>query len=98
MDAGPTGGDDVLLRAQAIASLRRRQAYLIHRNIYLAVNALLVVVWLSVGIGAGAWFPWPVFPIAGWGIGLFFHRQSIQGPRITETDIQREMQRLRGGS
>jgi hypothetical protein len=37
---------------------------------YLSVMALLVAIWLMVGITAGAWYPWPIWPALGWGIAL----------------------------
>ena len=98
MDSPPQSHDDAVLRAQAIVRLRRRQGFQIHRNVYLAASVLMVMIWLAVGIGAGAWFPWPVFPIAGWGIGVFFHKQAVDGWRLKEADIQDEMKRLRGES
>ena len=97
----PTPGqasNDADLRAQAVHRLRLQQAYRFHRSVYLLVIGLLVAIWLAVAIpvGGGAWFPWPVFPLVGWGIGLFFHRRAVYGTGITEADIEREMGRLRG--
>lgn len=37
---------------------------------YLSVMALLVAIWLAVGVAAGAWHPWPIWPALGWGLGL----------------------------
>lgn len=37
---------------------------------YLSVMALLVTIWLAVGVAAGAWYPWPIWPALGWGLGL----------------------------
>lgn len=89
--------DDAALRLRAIARLRQQQGYRIHLTAYVLVNALLIGIWLAVGI-AGTWtIPWPIFPLLGWGVGLFFHRRAVFGPpAITEADIEREMNRLRG--
>ena len=40
-------------------------------------------------------FFWPVFPIAGWGIGVIMNAWDVYGRQeITEEDIHREMDRL----
>ena len=38
---------------------------------YLAVIALLWLIWLATGAG----YPWPVWPMLGWGIGVVGHRR-----------------------
>ena len=58
----------------------------IHLAAYLVVTMLLLGVWLLVGLGGGGWFPWPVWPILGWGIGVAshaipVHRTLQQRPR-----------------
>lgn len=91
----PTTDDDI--RAAAIRRLHRKRDFLQHLASYLIVNTLLVTVWLVIGLTAGAWFPWPLFPIAGWGIGLAFHAWATFGPPsrpISEEAIDREIQRL----
>jgi hypothetical protein len=37
---------------------------------YLAVMALLWLIWLATGAG----YPWPVWPMLGWGIGVAGHQ------------------------
>jgi hypothetical protein len=54
-------------RAAARASLGR------HLTSYAVVMSLLVTIWLVVGMSAGAWYPWPVWPALGWGIGVVGH-------------------------
>jgi hypothetical protein len=44
-------------------------AFRVHLGVYLAVQALLVVTWAL----TSAAFPWFVFPLLGWGIGLAAH-------------------------
>jgi hypothetical protein len=51
---------------------------------YLLVMAGLVAVWAAVGVTAHAWYPWPVWPALGWGIGLVKHARAAyagQTPR-----------------
>ncbi len=92
----PTG--DAQLRAEAVESLQKKQAFRAHLTAFVLVNALLFVIWLvsAITAGGGAWFPWFIFPLFGWGIGLAFHGRAVYGGGITEADIQREMNRLRG--
>jgi 2TM domain len=54
----------------ATAELNHKRELRIHLRVYLAINGLLVVDWAIVGISTGMWFPWPLFPIVSWGIGI----------------------------
>ncbi|RJK97818.1 DUF1707 domain-containing protein [Vallicoccus soli] len=60
-------------RASAQACLRPQV------RAYAAVMALLVGIWLAVGLSAGAWYPWPVWPALGWGIGIAGHARRAYG-------------------
>lgn len=40
---------------------------------YLALVAVVLTVWLAVGLTAGAWYFWPVWPILGAGLGVLGH-------------------------
>jgi hypothetical protein len=94
-------------REMAIKQSKKRAAFRVHLLAYLTVNAALVVVWAVLVIAgvpphltvAGHELPpdffWPVFPIVGWGIGLFFHaRATFWAGRYSEDRIQREMGKL----
>lgn len=64
-------------RAEAEYSRRRREkidggqraAFRIHATAFVAVQALLVVVWALAGGG----HPWFVYALVGWGVGLAVH-------------------------
>ncbi|MDX1871722.1 DUF1707 domain-containing protein [Mycolicibacterium sp. 120266] len=45
----------------------------IHLGAYLAGSALMLAIWLIVGLTAGQWYFWPVWPILGWGLGVASH-------------------------
>jgi hypothetical protein len=61
-----------------------------HVVVYVVVNAFLVVVWWLSGQG----YFWPVWVMAGWGIGLVLNVWEVYGRRpITEADIDKEMGR-----
>jgi hypothetical protein len=61
-------------KARAVA----REGLRGHVTSYLSVMALLVGIWLVVGVTAGAWYPWPVWPALGWGIGVAGHVRAAR--------------------
>jgi hypothetical protein len=76
--------------AEAKQILRRR-VFLLHLSVYLSTNFTLVVIWALTGAG----YPWFVFPILGWGIGLVAHgvvAYLLSDPE--EIVLRREQQRL----
>jgi hypothetical protein len=79
-------------RQWAIRRIRAKRAFWVHLTVYVAVNALLIVIWATTSGG----FFWPIWPMLGWGIGLAAHAVSVNvGPReISEADIDRELQGL----
>jgi len=48
---------------------RKRVDFRKHLITYLIINGLLWGIWFV----TSAKYPWPVWPTAGWGIGLIFH-------------------------
>lgn len=80
-------------RDQAITHLKKRRDFFGHLLVYLLVNAFVVVIW---AITSGHGFFWPIFPIAGWGIGVVMNAWDVfWRHEITEEDIHREMGRER---
>jgi hypothetical protein len=55
-----------------------RRGVLIHLAGYLAMVVIVLTVWLAVGLTAGAWYFWPVWPILGAGIGVLGHALPIR--------------------
>jgi len=79
------------LREQAIERLKKKRDFRAHVFIYIAVNAMLVVIWAIVGGG----FFWPIFPILGWGVGVAANAWDVYGRKpIGEDEIRRETERL----
>lgn len=83
------------LRDQAVERLKKKRDFKTHILIYVLVNAFLVVIWAVTSDGDTIF--WPIFPIVGWGIGLAANAWEVYGRRpITEDEIRREADRLRG--
>lgn len=81
---------DTERREAAITRLKEKRDFWTHLFVYLAVNILLVVVWVVTADGG---YFWPVWPIAGWGIGLTVHAFETFRRPISEDAIRREMER-----
>lgn len=58
---------------------KKRATFRYHALIYFIMNVLFWVMWyVSLQYNRTSYFerdviPWPVWPMVGWGIGLFFH-------------------------
>ena len=61
-----------------------RRSVQFHLAGYLAMVVIVLTVWLAVGLSAGAWYFWPIWPILGAGIGVLGHalpvRFALSGP------------------
>ena len=55
-----------------------RRSVQIHLAAYLAMVVIVLTVWLAVGLSAGAWYFWPIWPILGAGIGVVGHALPIK--------------------
>jgi len=81
------------IREQARERLEKKRDFTTHVFFYLLVNAVLIGVW---AIATPDAIFWPVFPILGWGVGVAVNAWDVFVRRpITESEIQREEQRLR---
>jgi hypothetical protein len=49
-----------------------------HLAAYLTMVVIVLSVWLVVGLTAGAWYFWPIWPILGAGIGLVSHAIPVR--------------------
>lgn len=78
-------------RESAIKHLNAKRSFRSHLVIYLLVNTMLVVIWAATGAG----YFWPIWPIAGWGIGLALNAYGVffGAKALSEGEIQAEMDR-----
>lgn len=57
------------MRRQAEKYVEARMGFLVHFLVYLGVNTFLFLIWYFTGRG----FPWFIFVLGGWGIGVLVH-------------------------
>jgi hypothetical protein len=69
----------------------RELGFYVHAAVYVAVNLLLLAMFLAGG--RDRWSPWP---LAGWGVGLAAHALVALGPvhRVLAAMTRRERDRL----
>lgn len=82
------------LRTLAKRRVQAKYGFLVHLATYLVGNAGFIAIWALSGRG----YPWFIWVLAGWGIGLVAHGVTILiGPDTSSEQraIQREMGRLR---
>ena len=83
------------LYRQAKKRVEDKKGFYIHFAIYIAVNIMLVIIWSVTRDG----FPWFVFPLGGWGIGILFHFLGVfvfsRPSNWERREIEKEVERLR---
>ncbi len=85
---------DEVLRDRAIKRLKKRRDFFAHLLVYVLVNAFVVAIWALTNPDG---FFWPIFPMAGWGIGVVMNAWDVfLNDEFDEEQIRREMERLQG--
>ncbi len=85
---------DEELRKLARKSAETKVEFYTHFAIYIAVNAFLIAIWWATS-GPSS-FPWFVFPLFGWGIGIAAHFiEAFRGHSYTERLAEKEYQKLK---
>jgi cytochrome b561 len=84
------------LYREAKKRVEEKKDFFTHLAVYLVVNVMLILIWAFVTDDG---FPWFVFPLGGWGIGVLFHFLNTfvfsRGTDWEKRAIEREMERLR---
>jgi uncharacterized ion transporter superfamily protein YfcC len=78
------------LRQRALVHLKKKRDFAAHLLVYVMVNSLIVVIWAMTSQG----FFWPIFPMAGWGIGVVMNAWDVWRGEFSEEQISHEMERL----
>ncbi len=83
------------LYREARKRVEEKKGFFMHLAVYICVNIFLVIIWAVTGDG----FPWFVFPLGGWGIGILFHFLGVfVFTRQTEwekREIEKEVEKLK---
>lgn len=79
---------------------KARVGFRMHLRSYLIVNAGLWLIWAFTTFASNSsghmhWiFPWPIFPMLGWGIGLASHYFHVYRGGNERSMIEEEYQKL----
>jgi hypothetical protein len=78
-------------REREARQILKKRAFYLHLAVFVAVQVMLFVVWVMVGGG----FPWFLFPLMGWGIGIVAHgATAFLMSHPDDIVLQREQKRL----
>ena len=79
---------------EAEKRVEEKKGFFIHLTVYIVVNIMLVLIWAFL---AGGGFPWFVFPLGGWGIGLIFHFLGVFvfSGKTDKAAIEKEAEKIR---
>jgi len=79
---------------EAKKRVEEKKGFRTHAIVYAVINAFLALIWWLTGAG----FPWFVFALSGWGIGLLFHGLGVyvlSGRQEDRRAIEREAEKIR---
>ena len=95
MSDEPIADPEAELRERALGRLKKKRDFRSHLVAYVIINAFLWALWAITSAG----YPWPIWVTLAWGIGIAFNGWDVYGRSdLSEDEIRREMERLRGGS
>jgi fatty acid desaturase len=90
-----TGMSEEEIYRQARKRVEEKKGFYVHFAVYIIVNIILVIIWAATGAG----YPWFLFPLGGWGIGILFHFLGVfVFSRQTDWErraVEKEAERLR---
>jgi hypothetical protein len=55
----------------------QRTGFRIHATVFVAVQVLILAVWVLQWSLGGTAYPWFIYPLLGWGVGLAAHYAAI---------------------
>ena len=79
---------------QAKKRVEVKKGFYAHLTVYILVNIMLVLIW---AFASGGGYPWFIFPLGGWGIGILSHFLQVfvfEG-RSNKVAIEKEAEKIR---
>lgn len=71
--------DAKIARARSRFNSGHRKAFRIHLTVFIAVNLMLFAIWLTTWqLNDAPGYPWFIWPLFGWGIGLAAHWAAVR--------------------
>jgi hypothetical protein len=93
-----TGMSEEELYNLARKRVEEKKGFFFHLALYVIVNIVLVLTW---AFPAGGGYPWFLWPLGGWGIGIVFHLLGVfvffRTSNWQRREIEKEAERLRKG-
>ena len=92
-----TGMSEEEIYRKARERVEEKKGFYFHFIVYILVNIMLIIIWAVTGAG----FPWFIFPLGGWGIGILFHFLGIfvfsRQTSWERRQVEKEVERLKRG-
>jgi hypothetical protein len=84
------------LRKEARERAEMKFSFYINIALYIIINGILIAIWYFNGMG----FPWIIFPLIGWGIGVVAHYLTAfvyPGKKYLDGMAEKEYEKLSRG-
>ncbi len=89
-----TGMTEEQIYELAKKRVEEKRGFFTHLTVYVLVNIMLILIWL---FASGRGFPWFIFPLGGWGIGIIVHALNtfVFGFKSDRALIEKEAEKIR---
>ena len=89
-----TGMSEEQIYELAKKRVEEKRGFFTHLAVYIVINIMLVLIW---AFASGGGFPWFIFPLCGWGIGLIIHffNTFVFGIKSDMAAIEKEAEKIR---
>ncbi|MFC1977269.1 2TM domain-containing protein [Chloroflexota bacterium] len=90
-----TGMSEEEIYEQAKKRVEEKRGFYSHLTAYGVVNIILVLIW---AFAAGGGYPWFLWVLGGWGIGILFHFLEVFafGRKSDRAAIEKEVEKIKG--